>query len=119
MSISDGIDVDGEPFHLYTWGDSGEESSTLKKDSAPWSYLIGQGGRNGKNIGRAFWSDDDVTKIMTSLLPNFLIKILGGGQAPLAPIIATPPVKGGVEILRRQKLVCGAFLHSSKLFQFQ
>ena len=51
---------------------------------APRSYLIGQGGRNGKNIGRAFWSDDDVTKIMTSLLPIFLIKILAG-QAPWPP----------------------------------
>ena len=50
----------------------------------------GQGGRHDKNIGRALCSDDDVTKTMTSLLPIFHTKILGGARAPLAPPVATP-----------------------------
>ena len=41
-----------------------------------------QGGRHEKNIGGALCSDDDVTKAMTSLLPIFPAKILGGPGPP-------------------------------------
>ena len=51
---------------------------------------VHQGGRHEKNFGGALCSDDDVTKAMTSLLPLFPGKILGGGRAPLAPLVATP-----------------------------
>ena len=53
-------------------------------------YTYTQGGRHEKNIGGALWSDDDVTKAMTSLLLLFLAKILGGARAPPAPPVATP-----------------------------
>ena len=58
---------------------------------------IVSGGRHEKNIGGALWSDDDVTKAMTSLLLLFLAKILGGARAPPAPPGGDPP---GVNWLR-------------------
>ena len=48
-----------------------------------------QGGRHEKNIGGALCSDNDVTKAMTSLLPIFPAKILGG-PGPPGPPVATP-----------------------------